>query len=198
MRLVPALAAAALALAACGASGDPRPAATPTASPTARPLATVVGREPTDAEVREASAAYLAATRSEVVSITVEDGHVGVYVRGVPEWSLDAFVEHLPVAAEAARDMLALWPEVDDVDICGDGPWLPHEEYTDFATASRVQLFRDRMGRVPARFETAAQVIREGGTTRSIDYYLDGRIIRESRAYRDAARTSSRKTIPPG
>lgn len=189
MRLVPALLAA-LALVACGTSGDVRPSATPTALPT------VAGRNPTDAEVRAASAAYLAATRSEIVTVMITDRHVGVYVRGNPEWTVDQFVEHLPVAAEAAREMLALWPHVNDVDICGDGPWLPRDDYTDFASASRVQLFRDRMARVPARFETPAQVIHEGGTTRSIDYYLDARIVRESRVYRDAARTSSRKVAP--
>lgn len=171
------LAVAALALVACGSSPAPE-----------GPL-----RDPTVEEVRAASRAYLEATRSEIVSITVKDHHVGVYVRGTPEWSLDQFVEYLPTATKAAREMLEGWPTVLDVDICGDGPWLPHDGYEDFAPASRVQVFRDRLARMPAEIATPADVIREGGTTRSMDYYLDQRIISESRAYRDAAKASSAK-----
>lgn len=181
----------ALALAAAGCA-----AGRPAASPSPAPLTTLLDRDPTEDEVRAAGADYLRAVRAEVVSITVEDHHVGLYVRGTPEWTLDQFVEHLPVAAEAARAMIARWPTVASVDICGDGPWLPRDEYDDFASASRVQVFRDRLDRLPPRFTTPAEVMRAGGTDRVLDYYLDPKIVTESAAYREQRRANVGKTTP--
>ena len=147
-------------------------------------------RDPTVDEVRAAGAAYLKAAGAELVSIMVEDRHVGFYVRGAPEWSVDRFVENLPLAAETARDMLARWPTIDDVDICGDGPWLPHPPGTEFVPASRVQVFRDRLERLPERLARPEDVMRAGGTDRSLDYYLDQRIVSTSAAYKRAIRAN--------
>ena len=174
------LALAALTTVACGTSGPPARAADPTVE-----------------EVRAYAAGYLRDVKAEVVSITVEKHHVGLYVRGVPEWTLDQFVEHLPLAAETARAMLARWTSIGDVDLCADGPWLPHDEYDDFATASRVQLYRDRLDRVPARFATPADVMHAGGTVQSIDYYLDTKIVTGSARYRTEAKAAIRTTPSP-
>lgn len=167
-------------LAACG---GPDRAATPAGNPT-------------QADVRAAGAAYLREVRAEVVSVRIEENHVGLYVRGVPEWTYDQFVEYLPLAAETARAMLARWPSVADVDICADGPWLPRDDYADFATASRVQVYRDRLDRLPARFTDPAQVMRAGGTERTVDYYLDPKIVTGSARYRTEIRESVATASP--
>jgi hypothetical protein len=143
--------------------------------------------EPTDAEIRAAAAAYLAEVRAEVVSVNVKDGHLGLYVRGVPEWSLDQFVEQLPLAAATTREMLVRWPALADVDICGDGPWLPHPAGVDFVPAVRVQVFRDRLARLPERFASPAQVLGLGLVEpHALEHYVDDRIRNESAAYRTA------------
>lgn len=183
----------ALALAVAGCAPG-RPAASP--APSSPAATTLLDRDPTEDEVRAASAGYLRDVRAEIVSITIKERNVGVYVRGTPEWTLDQFVEYLPVAAEAARAMLLQWGTIASVDICGDGPWLPHDEYDDFASASRVQVFRDRLDRLPARFTTPAQVLYEGGTARSLDHYLDAKIVTGSALYREQARAIVAKTTP--
>lgn len=148
-------------------------------------------REPTAAEVEAAAHDYLKTVRAEVVSVMVKDGHLGLYVRGVPEWPLDTFVDQLPVAVETARSMLERWPALADVDICGDGPWLPHPNGAKFVPAVRVQVFRDRLPRMPDKVATPADVMRAGGTDRSLDYFLEPRIVAESASYR-AARAAYR------
>jgi hypothetical protein len=142
--------------------------------------------------VRAAAAGYLAATRSEVASLMVEDGHVGLYVRGVPAWSLDTYVTQLPLAVETARAILLRWPALGDVDVCGDAPWLPHAAGVTFVPGSRVQLFRDRLTDLPARVTTPGQVLREGlrvtgpNGAHPVEYFLDARIRTGSAAYKEA------------
>jgi len=150
-----------------------------------------VTREPSEAEVRAAAAAYLTGVHAEVASVMVKDHHVGLYVRGVPAWSLDAFVEQLPAAAETARAMLLRWPGLRDVDVCGDGPWLDHPNGAGFVPAARVQLFRDKLARLPGRFTKPEQVLSAGGPEQTIGFYLDPRIITGSEAYRLAFRANA-------
>jgi hypothetical protein len=152
---------------------------------------TAVTHDPSVADVRAATAAYLTQWHAEIASLTVKDHHVGLYVRGVPDWSLDAFVEQLPAAAETARAVLQRWPGLRDVDVCGDGPWLPHPNAAAFVPAVRVQLFRDRMARLPDRFSKPEQVLAAGGPQQSIGFYLDPRIITRSEAYRRAFRANA-------
>lgn len=126
---------------------------------------------------------YLDQVGATVVSVNREEGHLGLYVRPEPAWDMDRYVTQLPLAAEAARAVLARFPELTDVDLCADGPWLPHPSDAAFASASRVQVYRDRLDRLPARFAAPAEVLRAGLRGRLLDYYLDERILRESPAY---------------
>lgn len=148
-------------------------------------------RDPSEAEVRAAAASYLQRVHADVASLTVKDHHVGLYVRGTPEWSLDEFVTQLPDAAETARAMLLRWPGLRDVDVCGDGPWLDHPNGARFVPAARVQLFRDRLAKLPGRFTKPEQVLAAGGPQQSIGFYLDPRIITRSEAYRRAFRANT-------
>ncbi len=150
-----------------------------------------VTHDPSEADVRAAAAGYLQRVHAEVASLTVKDHHVGLYVRGMPAWSLDEFVTQLPDAAETARAMLLRWPGLRDVDVCGDGPWLDHPNGATFVPALRVQLFRDRMAKLPGRFTKPEQVLAAGGPQQSIGFYVDPRIITESEAYRQAFRANA-------
>jgi hypothetical protein len=152
-----------------------------------------VKHDPSVADVRAAAEAYLRQAHAEVASLTIKDHHVGLYVRGAPAWSLDAFVEQLPAAAETARAMLLRWPGLADVDICGDGPWLAHPNGADFVPAARVQLFRDRLAKLPGRFTKPEQVLAAGGREQALGYYLDPRIITGSEAYRQAFRANAKR-----
>jgi hypothetical protein len=150
-------------------------------------------RDPSVEDVRAAAAAYLAGVHAEVASLMVKDHHVGLYVRGNPAWSLDAFVDQLPAAAETARAILGRWPGLRDVDICGDGPWLPHPNGATFVPAVRVQLFRDKLAGLPGRFTRPEQVLLAGGPQQTIGFYVDPRIITKSAAFQRAFRANAKR-----
>ena len=172
-------------LAACGRGGDPAPAASP--APGAGATGDATTRDPTQDEVRAAAAEYLAAVGAEVASVMVKDHHVGLYVRGKPAWPLDTFVTQMPRAAETARAMLVRFPTLNDVDVCGDGPWLEHGPGVTFVPAVRVQVFRAQLPNLPERFDSPAQVLGLGLVEpHRLEHFLDNRIRTESQAYRTA------------
>jgi hypothetical protein len=144
--------------------------------------------DPSPAQVRAFAAAYLATTRSAVVSLMVKDHHVGLYVGGDPAWTLDTYVDQLPLAAETSRAMLLRWPALKDVDICGDAPWRPHSATVPFVPGSQVHVFRDRLATLPARLDGPGDVMRESlrvvsGQDHALEMFLDPRIRQESAAY---------------
>jgi hypothetical protein len=155
-------------------------------------------QDPTDAELRAFAAAYLATTRSEVASLTIKDHHVGLYVRGNPDWTLDTYVTQLPLAAETSRAMLLRWPALNDVDICGDAPWKPHAADVTFVPGVQVHLYRDRLRTLPARITAPGDVIRESlrvvsGQDHALEMFLDVKIREESAAYQTAYKAAGKK-----
>jgi hypothetical protein len=156
-------------------------------------------QDPSDAEVRAFAAAYLATTRSEVASLTIKDHHVGLYVRGTPDWSLDTYVTQLPLAAETSRAMLLRWPALNDVDVCGDAPWKTHAAGVTFVPGVQVHLYRDRLRALPARITAPGEVIRESlrvvsGEDHALDMFLDAKVREESAAYQVAYKAAGTKS----
>jgi hypothetical protein len=122
----------------------------------------------------------------------VTEGHLGYYLRPRPGWPDGSYVTVLPDAAEAARGLLERYPMLADVDVCVDGPWLPHDGAKAFVPASRVLLRRTDAARWPARFATPADVLAAGLDAKTLTYYLDVRVL-HTPAYAAAARELSRR-----
>lgn len=155
-------------------------------------------QDPSDADIRAFAADYLATTRSAVASLTIKDHHVGLYVRGEPDWTLDTYVTQLPLAAETSRAMLLRWPALNDVDICGDAPWKPHADGVTFVPGVQVHLYRDRLRTLPARIVAPGEVIRESlrvvsGQDHALEMFLDVKIREESAAYKTAYKSAGKK-----
>jgi hypothetical protein len=180
-----ALAAAAFAVLTACSDGAPAPRAAPSGSPGAADV-------PTEAAVRAQTADLLARYDLDVASFMVTDGHLGYYLRPKPGWPVDEYVRQLPDAAETARALLARYPALVDVDVCVDGPWLPHGPDKTFVPASRVLLKRADAARWPARFTDPADVLVAGLDEQSVEYFLDARVL-ESRAYAAATRELARR-----
>jgi hypothetical protein len=136
--------------------------------------------------VLAALAPYLSSTEAELSAYMRDKGHLGIYLAPNPAWSKERYVAELPAAAEAARMLLDRFPELADVDICADGPWLPHTGAKPYATALKVHLFRDRAAQLPARFATPGDVVAAGLRDQSVDLYVDPQI-RVTRAWSEAA-----------
>jgi hypothetical protein len=141
--------------------------------------------------VLAALAPYFEAVDAELSAYMRDKRHLGIYLAPKPAWSKERYVAELPAAAEAARMLLDRFPELGDVDICADGPWLPHTGPTPYATALKVHLFRDRAARLPARFVTPGDVVVAGLRDQSVDLYVDPQI-RVTRAWSEAASVLSK------
>lgn len=137
---------------------------------------------------------YLRSVDAELSAYTREGAHLGIYLAPKPAWAKDRYVAELPAAAEAARMLLNRFPELADVDICADGPWLPHTGETPYATALKVHLFRDRAARLPATFVTPADVVVAGLRDQSIEMYVDPQI-RVTPAWSEAASVLSKPRL---
>lgn len=129
---------------------------------------------------------YLSSADADLSAYMRDKGHLGIYLAPRPAWSKERYVAELPSAAEAARMLLQRFPELADVDICADGPWLPHTGETPYATALKVHLFRDRLTRLPAQFATPGDVVVAGLRDKSVELYVDPQI-RITKAWSDAA-----------
>jgi hypothetical protein len=148
---------------------------------------------PTEAEVRAQTASLLDRYDLDVASFMVDEGHLGYYLRPKPGWPLDGYVAQLPDAAETARALLARYPGLVDVDVCVDGPWLPHPSGTPFVPAARVELKRSDEAAWPAAFDDPADVLVAALDVKSVGYFLDPKVLAESPAYSAAARELSRR-----
>jgi hypothetical protein len=148
---------------------------------------------PTEADVRGQTAALLDRYDLDVASFMVAEGHLGYYLRPKPGWPLDNYVAQLPEAAETARRLLDRYPGLVDVDVCVDGPWLPHPSGTTFVPAARVELKRSDAAAWPATFDDPADVLVAALDLKSIGYFLDPKVLGESKAYSAAARELSRR-----
>jgi hypothetical protein len=140
---------------------------------------------------RRAAAAPAAAMGAHVWFAGREDDELGVYLRPDTPWPDDRYVDSLGATAQIALDMARRHPDGGDVEVCQDAVWLPHDKAHPFVPGTRVTVHRAKLGLLPARLTSAADVIK-AVSTGAIELIIEPRLVQT-----DAYRRAVAGTVPP-